>query len=87
MGLYQSVSDKWELFDSHKDIVDIGNAYFALESLDNKTNASTSKKINILVFTLPKLDKSRKSVEASTRPRFCTAVVKCQYINKTLSVG
>ena len=54
MGLYQSGSGKLELFDSDKDIVDIGNAYFALESLGNKTNASTSKKINILVFTLPK---------------------------------
>ena len=35
---------------------------------------STSKKNNILVLTLPKFDKTCKSVEASTRSRFCTAV-------------
>ena len=32
-------SDKWELFDSERDMADIGDEYFALENLDNKQNA------------------------------------------------
>ena len=33
------MSDKRELFDSERDMTDIGDEYFALESLDNKQNA------------------------------------------------
>ena len=32
------VSGKWELLDSDRDMADIGDEYFALESLDNKQN-------------------------------------------------
>ena len=61
-SICKSVSGKRELFDSERDMTDIGDEYFALESLDNKQNAqSTSKKIDILVSTLPKLDKTYKS--------------------------
>ena len=38
-SICKSVSDKWELFDSERDMADIGDEYFALESLDNKHNA------------------------------------------------
>ena len=44
------------LFDSERDMADIGDEYIALENLDNKQNAPpppTSKKIDILVSTLP----------------------------------
>ena len=78
------------LFDSDRDMADIGDEYIALENLDNKQNAPppTSKKINILVSTLPKLDKTCKSLCRSiyTRTRFCTAV-KFQYINEILAGG
>ena len=37
-SICKSVCDKWELFDSERDVVDIGDAYFALENLDNKQN-------------------------------------------------
>ena len=52
------MSDKWELFHSERDMADIGDEYFAHESFDNKQNASTRKKLDILVLTLPKLDKT-----------------------------
>ena len=35
----KSVSDKWELFDSERNIADTGDEYFALESLVEKQNA------------------------------------------------
>ena len=38
-SICKSVSDKRELFDSERDMTDIGDEYFALESLDNKQNA------------------------------------------------
>ena len=38
-SICKSVSDKWELFDSERDMADIGDEYFALESLDNNQNA------------------------------------------------
>ena len=38
-SICKSVSDKWEIFDSERDMADIGDEYFALESLDNKQNA------------------------------------------------
>ena len=38
-SICKSVSDKRELFDSEGDMTDIGDEYFALESLDNKQNA------------------------------------------------
>ena len=58
----KSVSDKWELFDSERDMADIGVEYVALESLYNKQKALQAyKKIDILVLTLPKLDKTCKS--------------------------
>ena len=38
-SICKSVSDKWELFDSERDITDIRDEYFALESLDNQQNA------------------------------------------------
>ena len=38
-SICKSVSDKWEFFDSERDMADIGDEYFALESLDNKQNA------------------------------------------------
>ena len=37
-SVYKSVSDRWELFDSERDMADIGNKYFAFESLENKQN-------------------------------------------------
>ena len=42
-------------------MADIGDEYFALESLDIKQMPSTSKNIDILVVILPKLDKTCKS--------------------------
>ena len=59
----KSVSDKWELFDSEGDMADIGVEYFALEILYNKQKPPilTNKKIDILVLTFPKLDKTYKS--------------------------
>ena len=38
-SICKSVSDKRELFDSERDMTDIGDKHFALESLDNKQNA------------------------------------------------
>ena len=38
-SICKSVSDKWVLFDSEGDMADIGDEYFAIESLDNKQNA------------------------------------------------
>ena len=38
-SICKSVSDKWGLFDSDRDIAHIGDEYFTLESLDNKQNA------------------------------------------------
>ena len=38
-SISKSVSDKWELFDSERDMAVIEYEYFALESLDNKQNA------------------------------------------------
>ena len=75
-SICKSVSDKWELFDSERDMADIGDEYFTLERLDNKQKkSSTSKKIDILVLTLPTLDKTCKSYSvAYTRTLFCSAV-------------
>ena len=49
-SICKSVSGKWELFDSERDMADIGGEYFALESVDDKQYAPASKKIDILVF-------------------------------------
>ena len=38
-SICKSVSEKWELFDSERDMADIGDENFAFESLDNKQNA------------------------------------------------
>ena len=38
-SIRKSVSDQRELFDSERDMIDIGDEYFALQSLDNKQNA------------------------------------------------
>ena len=35
-SICKSVKDKWVLFNSERDMVDIGDEYFALERLDNK---------------------------------------------------
>ena len=56
-SICKSVSDKWELFDSEKDLADIRDECFTLESLDNKQITL----LDILVLTLPKLDKTCKS--------------------------
>ena len=61
VNICKSVSDKWELLDSARDMADIGDEYFALESLEINKMPSTSKKIDIMVLTLPKLDKTCKS--------------------------
>ena len=37
-SICKPVSDKSELFDSERDMADIGDEYFALESLDNNQN-------------------------------------------------
>ena len=55
------MSEKWELFDSERDVAGIGDEYFALEVLIINKMPSTSKKIDILVLTLPTLDKTCKS--------------------------
>ena len=38
-SICKSESGKWELLDSERDMADIWDEYFALESLDNKQNA------------------------------------------------
>ena len=38
-SICKSVSDKWELFDSERDMANFGDENFVLESLDNKQNA------------------------------------------------
>ena len=35
-SICKSVSDKWKLINSERGMADIGDEYFALESLDNK---------------------------------------------------
>ena len=57
-----------------------------LKILTINTMPANSKKIDVLVSTLPILDKTCKSLCRSiyTRTRFCTAV-KFQYINEILS--
>ena len=57
MGLYvNQCQTSGTIFDFERDLANIRDECFALESLDNKQNTL----IDILVLTLPKLDKTCK---------------------------
>ena len=49
VSICKSVSDKWELFDSKRDMAGIGRNFLPLKVLTINKMPSTSKKIDILV--------------------------------------